>query len=74
MTGKTAQRFDIKDRGFIKIGQAADICVFNFEEIKVNTLKPSMTPSGIKHVIINGKLVLNNNIYNGKTAGIVLYK
>ncbi len=72
MTGKTADRFNINDRGYIKEGLSADICIFNKEEIKVNLDIPDETPPGIKYVIINGEMVLKSNHFNGLKKGIVL--
>lgn len=74
MTGKTANRFNIKDRGYIKEGLAADVCVFNKDDIKVNIDIPDETPDGIKYVLINGEIALENNVYQNTKNGIVLSK
>jgi len=62
MTGKSAKRFGIKDRGIIADGNWADLVIFNYEQIKDNTTSKELEqrPSGIKHVFINGKEVVKN--------------
>lgn len=74
MTGKTAERFQIKNRGFIKEGYCADVTIFNYDEIKINHALPDETPKGIKYVIVNGKLVLKDNEYLNITNGLILKK
>jgi N-acyl-D-amino-acid deacylase len=57
MSGATAERYSIKDRGFLKEGLAADITVFDWENIRDNNTltETSKTPTGIEAVFINGK-------------------
>ncbi len=57
MTGLTAQRFRIKDRGVLRKGLAADITVFDWNTIRDNTtlVEYDKPPSGIEAVFINGK-------------------
>lgn len=74
MTGATADRFQIKNRGYIKEGYAADITVFDFEKIKVDQSIPNKTPEGIKYVFVNGKLALSKNEYQNIKNGIVITK
>ena len=60
MSGATAERFKLKDRGYIRQGYYADLTVFSEEEIREAT--PNQTKSfGIKRVWINGKPVLDND-------------
>lgn len=57
MTGATADRFALKDRGYLKEGFFADITVFDEAELKSAT--PDQTKSfGIRTVLINGKPVV----------------
>lgn len=62
MTGKSAQRFGIKDRGLIAGGNWADLVIFDYDEIKDNTTFRDLEkrPSGIKHVFVNGKEVVRD--------------
>jgi len=60
MTGATADRFQLKDRGYVKPGCFADLTVFDEAEIKAAT--PDQEKSfGIKKVFINGKLALDGD-------------
>lgn len=74
MTGATADRFMIENRGYVKEGYYADITVFDEDELKKAT--PDKTQSfGIDKVFINGKLVLNGDKLNNqslKTTGKAL--
>ncbi|MEW5785770.1 MAG: amidohydrolase family protein [Bacillota bacterium] len=56
MTGCSARRFGIKDRGIITEGNWADITLFDYNQIRDNTTlrKLEERPAGIKHVFING--------------------
>ena len=70
----TADRFVLKDRGYVKPGYFADFTVFDEDETKNAT--PDQTKSfGIKKVFINGELVLDNDELNKsalKTTGRAL--
>ena len=58
MTGKTAERFNIRERGYIRPGYFADLTVFSEDELKEAT--PDQKKSfGIRKVWINGKAVLD---------------
>lgn len=63
MTGASANRFNVKERGILRNGYAADITVFDWKEVKDNNSaeKTNMTPSGIEYVFMNGKPVLTGN-------------
>lgn len=57
MTGATAERFGLRERGYIRPGYYADLTVFCEEELKKAT--PDQKKSfGIRKVWINGKAVL----------------
>ena len=61
MTGAVADRFSIKDRGYIKPGYFADLTVFN--ERKLRDGQPDQEQSfGIEKVYINGVMVLDGDI------------
>jgi N-acyl-D-amino-acid deacylase len=66
MTGAAAERFEMKDRGILKGGMAADVVVFNRDKVRDNNTdeKTDQTPSGIKKVFINGQLVLKEGQIN----------
>lgn len=61
MTGAVADRFSIKDRGYIKPGYFADLTVFN--ERKLRDGQPDQEQSfGIEKVYINGVNVLDGDV------------
>jgi len=60
MTGVTADRFDIRDRGLLKEGLAADIVVFDWENVQDNSgsADGNRTPQGIDYVFVNGRKII----------------
>ncbi len=74
MTGKTADRYRISGRGYIKPGFKADLTVIDLEKISVNEQKSDERPKGIDSVYINGRAVMENGEYLGGCAGRILLK
>ena len=75
MTGKSAERIGIRDRGFLKAGCWADITLFDYNLIRDNTtvLNTSVKPSGIKYVFVNGcEVVREGTAIPGKKCGQIL--
>ena len=74
ITSIPAKVFNIKDRGVLKEGAFADITIFDFEKIKDNStfINPFRKPSGIDYVIVNGKVTVENGIYNHITNGKII--
>lgn len=75
MTGKSAERIGIRDRGFIKAGCWADITLFDYNLIRDNTTARNTRekPSGIKYVFINGhEVVREGSTIPGKRCGQIL--
>lgn len=74
MSGKPAEKFNIKDRGILKRGNFADILVFDPNKIKDNAdaENPYQYCSGISHIVVNGKVVMEEGKYNGTRAGVVI--
>lgn len=74
MTGATADRFMLRDRGYIRPGCYADLTVF--DEAALLSAVPDKTCSfGIEKVFINGSLVLDEGKLNTellKTSGQAL--
>jgi len=75
MTSLPAQKFQLKDRGLLKEGMAADIVIFDENEVKdVSTYeRPHAYSKGFHFVIVNGVLTVDNEIHNGTRAGKALY-
>jgi len=75
MSGATAERYGIKDRGFLRKGLAADITVIDWNRIRDNNTltETSQAPTGIAAVFINGRQVLNQGKVDGSIrAGRIL--
>ena len=71
MTGATAERFNLRERGYIRPGYYADLTVFCEEELK-NAIPNQKKSFGIHRVWINGKAVLNGETLDQeltKTSG-----
>ena len=74
MTGATADRFGIPERGYLKAGYKADLTVIDPRALRVDEKKPDTRPGGIVHVYVNGTPVLENGQYLGGRAGEVVLK
>jgi len=76
MTGLSAKRLGITNRGILKKGAIADITIFNPDEIidKSTFTEPHQYPIGINYVIINGILAIEKENYLAVPAGKVLKK
>lgn len=75
MTSLPAQKFNIKDRGLLRQGFAADIVVFDANTVNdLSTFqKPHQYSTGFKYVLVNGKTTLENAIHTGLRNGNILY-
>ncbi|MBC7873202.1 MAG: amidohydrolase family protein, partial [Ferruginibacter sp.] len=75
MTSLPAQKFQLKDRGLLREGFAADIVIFNEKEVKdVSTFeKPHAYSKGFYYVLVNGVLTVENEKHLGVRAGKSLY-
>jgi N-acyl-D-amino-acid deacylase len=62
------------DRGRIAEGMAADLIVFDFKEVRdrATFAEPSALSTGIKHVMVNGQLVLRDGQQTSNRPGRVL--
>ena len=74
MTGKTARRFDLRQRGFLRNGYYADVTIFDPENIRETATpqNPSGAPVGISKVFINGKLMVDNGVVGDDLPGKVI--
>jgi N-acyl-D-amino-acid deacylase len=75
MTGASAERVGLKDRGFLRAGLAADITVFDGEKIKDNNTvtETNRPPTGIDAVFMNGRQVKKDDAVDGSAnAGVVI--
>jgi len=75
MTGAAAERLGWTDRGWVRKGCAADLVVFDGQLLRDTATfdHPAEFPTGIEHVFINGRHVLDGPCYDaGARAGRVL--
>ena len=74
MTGQSAKRLGLQDRGSIVIGHYADLVIFDDKTItdRATFLKPHQYSTGIKHLLINGQLVLQEEQLTNALPGHVL--
>jgi N-acyl-D-amino-acid deacylase len=76
MTSLPAQKFSLNDRGLLKVGYAADILIFNENEVQdLSTYdKPHAYSTGFKYVIVNGQIVVEDEKHLGTRSGKALYR
>lgn len=67
MTGATADRFSLKDRGYLRENAFADLTVFDEQAVKDGTADIEQ-PFGIRHVFINGRHVLKDGKLDSAAA------
>ncbi|MBU0712041.1 D-aminoacylase [bacterium] len=74
MTSMPAEKLGLKQRGYLKENYFADIVIFNPETVIDNATftDPHQYPTGIEHVIVNGKLTIENGKHTDMFAGKVL--
>jgi N-acyl-D-amino-acid deacylase len=59
MTGAAAKRFRLANRGLLQEGSAADVVVFDWDEVRDRANDAgNAAPSGIEHVFVNGQPIL----------------
>ena len=71
MTSLPASVYGLKTKGLVKEGMDADLCIFDAENIRdrADFVNFSENNEGLYYVIIDGKIVLKDGIYNGTRAG-----
>jgi len=74
MSGATAARLKLRDRGLLREGMFADIVVFDEQKIQdVATFeKPHQLSFGVEQVLVNGVLVVADGRHTGATPGRVV--
>ena len=75
MSGATAQRLGIRDRGVLREGFYADIAVFDAENIRdLATFEdPNQYAVGMRFVLVNGTVVVDEGTHTGARPGQVLH-
>jgi len=76
MTAMPAEKLGLAGRGYIKTGYFADVVIFDPATV-IDTATyedPYQHPAGIKHVIVNGELAVEDGVQTDARAGRVLRK
>ena len=73
-SGLVAETFSLCDRGFLRKNYKADIVIFdpNQFKAKANFQAPEELSEGVKYLLINGQLAIDNGISNKVYSGQVL--
>lgn len=74
MTGLTAERLLVKNKGLLKDGYDADVLVLDFDGMKVHSTydDPNRKTEGIDYVFVGGKCVYHDLEFTGNYTGKVL--
>jgi len=73
-SSKTAKMFGFKDRGVLAEGAFADVIVFDAAHFvdKSTYEKPTLFAQGMKYVLVNGTLAIDNGKFTGAYAGKIV--
>jgi N-acyl-D-amino-acid deacylase len=74
MTSLPAQKFNLRDRGLLREGMAADIVIFDEATVgdRASFEQPHQYSAGFRYVIVNGQLTIDEGKHTGSRSGIVL--
>jgi len=75
MTSWPATRMRLANRGSIKEGQWADVTIFDLNTLndRATYEQPTLYPTGIEYVLVNGAVTIDRGKHTGAKAGKVLY-
>ncbi len=75
-SAQVAETFQIKERGFLRTGYFADVIIFDEKKVaeKATYEAPTTLATGMKFVIVNGKIVVEEGTYKEILAGRALRK
>jgi N-acyl-D-amino-acid deacylase len=75
MTSMNADKIGIRDRGRLREGLWADLAIFDADRVidRATFENPQQYPVGIRYVIVNGTVTVDNERHTGALAGRVLY-
>jgi N-acyl-D-aspartate/D-glutamate deacylase len=73
-SGLAADIIGLKDRGYLKEGQAADVVVFDAASMGAcaTFAKPHCYSTGVDYLLVNGAPTIENGRYTGLLAGRIL--
>jgi N-acyl-D-aspartate/D-glutamate deacylase len=74
MTSLNAAKLGLRDRGLVREGLAADLCLFDPAKIidLATYTAPFQYNDGIEYVVVNGQIVLDRGTHTGAKPGQVL--
>ena len=74
MTSLPAQVYGLREKGSLRPGHDADICVFDPQTIidRATYIDPSQRAEGLRWVIVGGKIAAKDSVATGETGGKVL--
>jgi N-acyl-D-amino-acid deacylase len=74
MTSLPAEKFNLKGRGRIAVGNFADIAVIDLKKIKdkATFMKPEQYAEGVEYLVVNGIISLDKGKTTGKKGGRAL--
>jgi len=74
ITALPASALGIKDRGLLQVGNFADVVIFDPDKVIDRAIwtAPHQYPEGIRFVLVNGEVVIDESEFTGKLAGRVL--
>lgn len=74
MTGRSAAKLGLADRGTVEVGKKADLVLFSAERVRETATyeHPHQYAEGIETVILNGRVVVDGGEHTGTLAGRVL--
>jgi N-acyl-D-amino-acid deacylase len=76
MTAMPAAQMGFVRRGELKVGWAADVCVFDPDKVidKATFKEPAVYPEGVHQVVVNGQIVIDDGRHTGRLPGRALRK
>ncbi len=74
LTGLPADRIGLADRGYLRVGAAADVVVLDLDKVKARSTfaEPAAYSEGIEHVLVNGVPAFSEGQRSSNHAGQVL--
>ncbi len=74
MTSLAAQKFQLKDRGVLRAGYAADVVIFDDKTVtdKATFENPHQFSEGFRYVLVNGRVVVDEGKHSGVKSGVAL--
>jgi len=74
MTGLTAERLLVPNKGLLREGYDADVLIFDYDRLKVLSTytDPHRKTEGIDYIFVNGQLVYKDLEFTGTYSGKVI--